>query len=148
MDINKVTVAGRLGQDPEVKVLPSGIMVANLNIASNRRWKDKNSGEQKEATEWHRVIFFGNTAEVIGKYFRKGKEIYVEGRLQTRSWEKDGEKRYATEIVGSSFQFVGSDGSQSPTQSSSSQEAQPAPKDDVPTVEYPEEEINPEDIPF
>ena len=98
--VNKVTLIGNLGNDPEMKALPSGNQVANLSIATTDSWRDKNSGEMQERTEWHRVVCFDRLAEICGQYLRKGSRIYIEGSLRTRSWEQDGQKRYTTEIVG------------------------------------------------
>lgn len=105
--LNKCLIIGNLGRDPEVSYTPSGKAVAKLAIATTDRWTDKNTGEKKERTEWHRVTFFGKQAETVGKYLSKGKQIYVEGRLQTSSYEKDGITRYSTDIIASSFQFLG-----------------------------------------
>jgi single-strand DNA-binding protein len=106
--INKVILIGRLGSDPEVRYTPSGVAVANFNIATSEEWKDKDSGEKKERTEWHRVVAWRRLGEICGEYLSKGKQVYVEGRLQTRDWEdKDGNKRYTTEIVASDVQFLG-----------------------------------------
>jgi single-strand DNA-binding protein len=142
MYLNKVVLYGNLTRDPELKALPSGGQVANFSIATNRIYKDK-SGQKQESTEFHNVVAFGRTAELIGQYMKKGKPLYVEGRLQTRSWEKDGQKNYPTEIVVDSFQF-GADGKG--TTSSRKAEEQSAPADEG--IKHPEEEINPEDIPF
>ena len=98
--VNKVTLIGNLGNDPEMKALPSGSQVANLSIATTDSWRDRNSGEMQERTEWHRVVCFDRLAEICGQYLRKGSRIYIEGSLRTRSWEQDGQKKYATEIVG------------------------------------------------
>lgn len=97
--VNKVILIGNVGGDPEVRYLPNGNAVANVTLATSDTWKDKQTGQQQERTEWHRVIFFGRIAEIVGEYVRKGSKLYVEGRLQTREWEKDGVKRYTTEIV-------------------------------------------------
>lgn len=98
--VNKVILVGNLGKDPEVKYMPSGDAVANLTLATSDTWKDKNSGEKKEKTEWHRVVFFGKLAEIAGQYLKKGSKIYVEGQLQTRKWQgQDGQDRYTTEVV-------------------------------------------------
>lgn len=97
--VNKVILIGNLGGDPDVRYLPNGNAVANITLATTDSWKDKQSGQMQERTEWHRVVFFGRVAEVIGEYARKGSKLYVEGRLQTREWEKDGIKRYTTEVV-------------------------------------------------
>ncbi|CEA06573.1 putative single stranded DNA binding protein [Pseudomonas saudimassiliensis] len=97
--INKVILIGNAGGDPEVRYLPNGNAVANVTLATSDSWKDKQTGQQQERTEWHRVVFFGRLAEIVGEYVRKGSKLYIEGRLQTREWEKDGVKRYTTEIV-------------------------------------------------
>lgn len=106
--VNKVIIVGRLGADPELKYTQGGQAVARLSIATSEQWTDKNSGQKQERTEWHRVVVWGKQAEVIGKYMTKGRQLYVEGRLQTRSWEdQQGQKRYTTEIVANNFQFLG-----------------------------------------
>lgn len=97
--INKVILIGNLGGDPEVRYMPNGNAVANITLATSDSWKDKQTGQQQERTEWHRVVFFGKLAEIVGQYLRKGSKVYVEGRLQTREWEKDGIKRYTTEVI-------------------------------------------------
>jgi len=97
--VNKVILIGNCGGDPEVRYMPNGNAVANVTLATSDTWKDKQSGQQQERTEWHRVVFFGRIAEVVGEYARKGSKLYIEGRLQTREWEKDGIKRYTTEVV-------------------------------------------------
>jgi single stranded DNA-binding protein (ssb) len=97
--VNRVILVGTLGQDPEVKYLGNGNAVCNLSLATSEQWKDKQSGEKKETTEWHRVVLFGKVAEIAGEHCRKGGQIYIEGKLKTREWEKDGIKRYSTEIV-------------------------------------------------
>jgi len=97
--VNKVILVGNLGKDPEVKYMPSGDAVANLTLATSDTWKDKSTGEKKEKTEWHRVVFFGKLAEIAGQYLKKGSKIYVEGQLQTRKWQKDGQDHYSTEVV-------------------------------------------------
>ncbi len=104
--LNKVQLIGNLGQDPETKYLPSGDAVTNLSIATTDKWKDKQSGEPKESTQWHRVSFFGRRAEVIAEFLSKGDPIYVEGSLSYRTYEKDGVKMYATDIRGRDFQFL------------------------------------------
>ncbi|NOT84008.1 MAG: single-stranded DNA-binding protein [Methylococcaceae bacterium] len=107
--LNKVTLIGNLGADPEVRYMPQGGAVTTVGIATTRRWKDKVSGERKEATEWHRVIFFNRLAEVAGEYLKKGSQLYVEGRLQTRKWQdKEGHERYTTEIIAEEMQMLGS----------------------------------------
>ena len=97
--VNKVILVGTCGQDPEVKYMPNGNAVTNVSLATSEQWKDKQTGEKKEKTEWHRVCLFGKVAEIAGEYLRKGSQVYIEGKLQTREWEKDGVKRYTTEIV-------------------------------------------------
>ena len=106
--INKVILIGRLGSDPEVRYTPSGVAVANFNIATSEEWKDKDSGEKRERTEWHRIVVWRRLGEICGEYLSKGRQVYVEGRLQTRDWEdRDGNKRYTTEIVATDVQFLG-----------------------------------------
>ena len=108
--VNKVILIGNLGRDPEVRYLPSGDAVANLNIATTEKWKDK-GGEMQEQTEWHRVAFFGRQAEICGEYLRKGSSVYIEGRLQTRKYtDKEGIERYATDIRGDRMQMLGGRG--------------------------------------
>ena len=105
--VNKVTLVGNLGADPETRYMPSGDAVTNIRVATTDRYKDKASGEMKEATEWHRIAFFGRLAEIAGEYLKKGSQVYVEGRLKTRQWEKDGQKQYSTEIVAEQMQMPG-----------------------------------------
>ena len=106
--VNKVILIGNLGQDPEVKYMPSGGAVANISIATTDTWKDKASGEKKEKTEWHRVVFFNRLAEIVGEYLRKGSQIYVEGNLRTRKWQdQSGADRYTTEIVAREMTMLG-----------------------------------------
>ncbi|MEI6068478.1 MAG: single-stranded DNA-binding protein [Methylococcaceae bacterium] len=107
--LNKVTLIGRLGADPEVRYMPSGGAVANITLATNFRWKDKQSGEKKESTEWHRVVFFNRLAEIAGEYLKKGGQVYVEGRLQTRKWQdQNGQDRYTTEIIATEMHMLDS----------------------------------------
>jgi len=109
--VNKVILIGHLGADPEVRYMPNGGAVANVTVATTESWKDKSSGEQQEKTEWHRVVFFARLAEIVGEYLKKGSQLYVEGRLQTRKWQdKSGVDRYTTEIVASEMQMLGSRG--------------------------------------
>ena len=106
--VNKAILIGHLGRDPEVRYSPSGAAVANVSIATTETWKDKQSGEQQERTEWHRVVFFGRLAEIVGEYLKKGSQVYVEGRLQTRKWQdKEGQDRYTTEVVANDMQMLG-----------------------------------------
>lgn len=105
--INKVILIGNLGQDPEVRYMPSGGAVTNITLATSETWKDKQTGEQKERTEWHRVVFMGKLAEVVGEYLKKGSQVYVEGKLQTRKWQdQSGQERYTTEVLVDSFTGV------------------------------------------
>ena len=107
--VNKVIIVGNLGRDPETRYLPSGEAVTNISVATTDKWKDKASGEMKEATEWHRVSFFGRLAEIAGEYLKKGSQVYVEGALRTRKWQdKEGKDRYTTEIRGDVMQMLGS----------------------------------------
>lgn len=152
MYINKVILYGNLTRDPEIKALPSGIQVANVGVATNRNWKDKD-GRKQEAVEYHNVVVFGKQAELVGQYLRKGSPIYLEGRLQTRSWDdKDGQKKYRTEIVVESFQFGPKNGGASASSYPKTENSSPAQsnskENEIPEIEYPEEEINVEDIPF
>ena len=106
--VNKVIIVGNLGRDPEIRYMPSGDAIANIAVATSYKSKDKNTGEQKEVTEWHRISFFGRLAEVVGQYLKKGSSVYVEGRLQTRKYtDKDGVEKYATDIVAENMQMLG-----------------------------------------
>ncbi|HEX2567545.1 MAG TPA: single-stranded DNA-binding protein [Burkholderiales bacterium] len=107
--VNKVIVVGNLGRDPETRYMPDGAAITNVSIATTYQWKDKASGEKKEETEWHRVMFRGRLAEIAGEYLKKGSQVYVEGRLRTRKWQdKEGQDRYTTEIVADTMQMLGS----------------------------------------
>ncbi|MCC5859974.1 MAG: single-stranded DNA-binding protein [Ectothiorhodospiraceae bacterium] len=109
--VNKVILIGNLGKDPEVRYSPSGAAVANCTLATSDNWRDKQTGEMQERTEWHRVVFFGRLAEIAGEYLRKGSKVYVEGRLQTRKWQgQDGQDRYTTEVVANEMQMLDSRG--------------------------------------
>ena len=109
--VNKVIIVGNLGADPETRAMPSGTTVANLRIATSESWRDKQSGEQQERTEWHRVALFGRLAEIAAEYLRKGSQVYIEGSLRTRKWQdKQGNDRYSTEIVGNDMQMLGGRG--------------------------------------
>ena len=105
--INKVIIIGRLGRDPEVRYMPDGTAVANFSVATSDEWKDKQTGEKKERTEWRRIVAWRALGEICGKYLSKGRQVYIEGKLQTRSWEKEGATQYTTEIVASDVQFLG-----------------------------------------
>ena len=142
--INKVILIGNLGKDPEVKYMPSGDAVANITLATSETWNDKSSGEKKEKTEWHRVVFFGKLAEVVGQYLKKGSKVYVEGQLQTRKWQgQDGQDRYTTEVVVRGFNGTmqmldsrgGGEGSFAPAQAArQSAPAQPASAQPAPAM--------------
>jgi len=107
--VNKVIIVGNLGRDPETRYMPSGDAMTNIAVATTDKWKDKATGEQKEATEWHRVAFFGKLAEIAGQYLKKGSQVYVEGKLRTRKWtDKDGIEKYSTEIIADTLQMLGS----------------------------------------
>jgi single-strand DNA-binding protein len=107
--VNKVILIGNLGRDPEVRYAPSGSAICNVTLATSRQWKDKTSGERQEETEWHRVVFYDRLAEIAGEYLKKGRPVYVEGRLKTRKWtDKDGVEKYTTEIVADQMQLLGS----------------------------------------
>ncbi len=146
MYINKVMLYGNLTRDPEVKALPSGSQVASFGLATNRTYKDKDGGK-KEETQFHNIVVFGKQAEVVGQYLKKGRPVYIEGRIQTRSWDgTDGQKKYRTEVIVEKFQF-GAQG----TGGANTKNIAEAPKDDSSNdsgINYPEEEINPDDIPF
>ncbi len=138
MYLNKSLIYGNLTRDPELKALPSGQAVCSLSIATNRPYTDKD-GNRQEQVEYHNVVVFGKQAENVGRYLTKGSGVYIEGRLQTRSWDKDGVKMYWTEIIAERVQFgPGNNKAEAPTKST------------IPaySLGYPEEEINPEDIPF
>ncbi len=106
--VNKVIIVGNLGADPETRYTPGGDAITNIRVATTDRWKDKATGEMKEATEWHRIVFFGRLAEVAGEYLKKGSQVYVEGSLRTRKWQdKDGQDRYTTEIRADAMQMLG-----------------------------------------
>jgi single-strand DNA-binding protein len=107
--VNKVILIGNLGRDPEVRYAPSGSAIANITLATTRSWKDKNSGEKVDETEWHRVVFYDRLAEIAGEYLKKGKQVYIEGRLKTRKWtDKDGVEKYTTEVIANEMTMLGS----------------------------------------
>ncbi len=149
MYLNKAIIIGNLTRDPELKSLPSGIKVCSFSLATNRVWKDTN-GQRQEQTEYHNVVVFGRQAETVAQYMKKGNSMMVEGRMQTRSWDdkNSGEKKYRTEIIAEKTQF-GPKGGQSAGGDYKPQEAPKADtNNDLDEIEYPEEDINPEDIPF
>lgn len=143
MYLNKAFVFGNLTRDPELRSLPSGVQVTSFSVATNRVWKDK-EGAKQEATEYHNIVVFGRQAETSAQYLKKGSSVLIEGRLQTRSWESDGVKKYRTEIVADRVQF----GPRSAGTAAvpTDKDSQPKAKEDA--IEYPQEEINPDDIPF
>ena len=159
MYLNKVLLYGNLTRDPELRAIPSGQQVASFGIATNRSFRNK-EGQQQDQTEFHNIVAFGRTAEVMGQYLKKGRPVYIEGRIQTRSWDKDGAKQYRTEIVVDSFQFGPQAGGTAPTGGAASTDTRPASvapektggADDFggtgDAIQYPDDEINPEDIPF
>ena len=138
--VNKVIVVGNLGQDPETRYMPSGSAVTNLRVATNESWKDKQTGEQKDRTEWHSVAMFGRLAEIAAEYLRKGSQVYIEGKLRTRKWQdKDGNDRYTTEIIADEMQMLGGKSGGGAPAMSDSPPASPPPKpsgddfdDDIP----------------
>ena len=151
MSVNKVIIVGRLGQDPELKYTPSGAGVCNFSVATTESWADK-SGQKQERTEWHRIVVWGKLAELCNQYLSKGRQAYIEGRLQTRSWEgKDGQKRYTTEINAATVQFLGGAAGASKDASAGSQQQQQPKADSFVNQEY---EVNTDtnftadDIPF
>tara|TARA_Y100000022_G_scaffold159416_1_gene142201 strand:- start:2 stop:448 length:447 start_codon:yes stop_codon:yes gene_type:complete len=140
LSVNKVILLGRVGNDPEVKFMPSGNAVVNLSIATNRKFKNQDSGSYEDKTEWHRVVFFNKPAETIGQYVKKGQQLYVEGRLQTRKWQdKDGIEKYSTDIISDNFTFVGSKSDSTDTFSPNNQDNNGFSNQDI---------IKDEDIPF
>ncbi|MCS5549621.1 uncharacterized protein METZ01_LOCUS12794 [marine metagenome] len=140
--INKVILVGNLGQDPEVKFTAGGAAVTTLSIATSDSWKDKDSGMDKERTEWHRVVLWRRLAEIAGEYLKKGSKVYIEGQLQTRKWEQEGQTRYTTEIIARDIQFLDSRGSAN----TSNQEG--AGKSEEPAPDVPDSGIDDDDIPF
>ena len=135
--INKVELIGNLGADPEVKVMPSGGNVVNLRLATTRRWKDRNTGERKDATEWHRVVCFNRTADIAAQYLKKGSQVYIEGRLQTRKWQaQDGTDRYSTEVVANSLTMLAKKSTETDTPDGASLSAPNDPFDDLGDVPF------------
>ncbi len=153
--VNKVTLIGNLGNDPEVRYSGNGNAVANVSLATAESWRDKDSGEQQERTEWHRVVFFGRLAEIVSEYLHKGSQVYVEGRLQTNKWQdKEGNDRYTTQIVANEMQMLGGRGG-APANKEPAPLKDPAPKSPTdsspkptqPLAESPVDDFD-EDIPF
>ena len=133
--LNRVMLMGHLGRDPETSAMPSGDTVVNISVAATEKWKDKQTGEQKELTEWFRVVAFGKLAEIMSQYLKKGDAVYIEGSMRTRSWEKDGIKRYSTEVKAASMQMLGGSGEgkgrdrSSSTGDSTQPKSEPSPPD-------------------
>lgn len=151
MYLNKAIIVGNLTRDPELKALPSGMSVCQFSVATNRVWKDQ-SGAKQESTDYHNIVVFGRQAETANQYLKKGQNVMIEGRIQTRSWDnQSGQKQYRTEIVADRVQFGAKTGGSegfSGNKATSAAPADTAPMDDGGQIEYPEDEINPEDIPF
>ena len=141
--INKVILVGNLGQDPEVKYTAGGAAVTTLSLATSESWKDKDTGSDQERTEWHRVVLWRRLAEIAGEYLKKGSKVYIEGQLQTRKWEQDGQTRYTTEGIGRDMQFLDSRGSSSSDASSYEDTNQ-----DMGSQNLPDSGITDDDIPF
>ena len=141
--INKVILVGNLGQDPEVKYTAGGAAVTTLSLATSESWKDKDTGSDQEKTEWHRVVLWRRLAEIAGEYLKKGSKVYIEGQLQTRKWEQDGQTRYTTEVVGRDMQFLDSRGRSSSDRSSYEDTNQ-----DISSQNLPDSGITDDDIPF
>ena len=143
--INKVILVGNLGRDPETRYMPNGNPVTNVTVATSRGWKDRESGENIERTEWHRVVFFNRLAEIANEYLRKGSKVYLEGELRTRQWERDGQKHYSTEVVANEMQMLDSRGDMSSNTSAPSGGPPPRSQDEM---EPPPEDDFDDDIPF
>ena len=141
--INKVIIVGNLGQDPEIKYTAGGAAVTTLSIATSDSWKDKDSGMEQERTEWHRVVLWRRLAEVAGEYLKKGSKVYIEGQLQTRKWEQEGQTRYTTEIIARDMQFLDSRGSSNNESNQKSSEM-----NDQSAADIPDSAIDDDDIPF
>lgn len=149
--INKVILIGNLGKDPEVKYAANGNAIANITLATSESWKDKNTGEQVDKTEWHRVVFFRRLAEIAGEYLKKGSKVYIEGKLQTRKWQdQNGQDRYTTEVVANEMQMLDSrgGGSTSFDQSQSQSQSAPAPQRSAPQSQPAPAGDFDDDIPF
>ncbi len=147
MYLNRAIIIGNLTRDPEQKALPSGIAVTTFGVATNRVWKDK-EGKKQESADYHNIVVFGRQAETAAQYLKKGSNVLVEGRIQTRSWDgQDGQKKYRTEIVADRVQF-GPRNSGTASAPESNKNKSSAKKEEIDTIQYPEEEINPDDIPF
>ena len=126
--VNKVIIVGHLGNDPEIRTMPNGDAVANISVATSESWNDRNTGERREVTEWHRIVFYRRQAEICGEYLRKGSQVYVEGRLRTRKWQdQNGQDRYTTEIQGDVMQMLGT----RPQSADGANNPQPMPQQDA-----------------
>ncbi|HPC12611.1 MAG TPA: single-stranded DNA-binding protein [Candidatus Paceibacterota bacterium] len=149
MYLNKAFLIGNLTRDPELKALPSGINVCSFSVATNRVWKDKN-GEKQEAADFHNIVVFGRQAETVAQYMKKGSQVMVEGRMQTRSWDDQatGTKRYRTEVIADRVQFGTNSSNRTEASSTPKANASEDDKEELETIEYPDEQINVEDIPF
>jgi single-strand DNA-binding protein len=148
MNINKVFLYGNITRDIELKSLPSGTKVANFSVATNRTWKDKN-GAKQDSTTFHNVVAFAKPAELISQYLKKGSGIFIEGRIDNRSWDdKDGQKKYRSEIIVENFQFGPNSSGGSAPRPTADEGVSKSKMPEMDTIEYPSEEINPEDIPF
>ncbi len=144
--VNKVILVGNLGADPEMRYMPSGDPIANLRLATTDTYKDKNSGDRKETTEWHRVVMFNRLAEIAGQYLKKGSQVYIEGRIQTRKWtDKEGNERYSTEIVANEMKMLGKREGMGAPSDDDSRDYAPAPKKDKPKPSF--DDLG-DDIPF
>lgn len=137
MSVNKVILVGNVGRDPETKYTQSGTAITNFSVATSERWRDKNTNEQNEQTEWHNIVCFARTAEIAAEYLRKGSKVYIEGQLRTQSWEQDGQKRYRTEINARQLQML-----------SPPRDQPPAPRSNSQQPSAPELDLTDDDIPF
>ena len=155
--INKVILVGNLGADPETRYTPNGTAITSIRIATSESWKDKQTGEQQERTEWHRVKFFGRLAEIAGEYLKKGGQVYIEGKLRTDEYEKDGVKRYSTDIIADEMQMLGSRGGSAEAGSGGGHERrergpargpQSAPPRSAPATPAPSDNFDEDEIPF
>ena len=146
--VNKVIIVGHLGNDPEIRTMPNGESVANISVATSESWTDKATGERRESTEWHRIVFYRRQAEVVGQYLRKGSQVYVEGRLKTRKWQdQNGQDRYITEIQGDVMQMLGGKGGDNQAQQPNPQ-AQKLPKPNEIYSANEKQEFADDNVPF
>jgi single-strand DNA-binding protein len=147
MYVNKALLFGNLTRDPELRALPSGVNVCNFSVATNRVYRDKD-GKKQEQTDFHNVVVFGRQADIVAQYLKKGRSVFIEGRMQTRSWEKDGQKQYRTEIIADRVQFGPSAGGAGAGGGKRAAAEEPDAGASASGIEYPKDEINPDDIPF